>query len=106
MTPITASLPAARVRTFKSGHSAISVKVLDEVSQKRQWRPVRLVPASQPWTNALLETIKAECLAKQAESKAAKPQAVVTLIEALDTWYDGSATLEDRLHNRRKSARA
>jgi integrase len=76
---------SARVRVFSSGARAVSVKVMD--GGKKRWRQVRLVPATETWTDALLESIKSGCLAKQAEKAPAKPQEAMTLIKALDTWY-------------------
>jgi hypothetical protein len=86
---------SARWRVFASGSRAVSVRITE--AGKLRWRQVRLIGASffcggsdsQSWTDVLLATIRAECLAKQAASLAStKPRAAaMTLIGALDYWY-------------------
>jgi hypothetical protein len=86
---------SARWRVFASGSRAVSVRITE--AGKLRWRQVRLVGASlfcggsdsQSWTDTLLATIRAECLAKQAASlTSTKPQAAaITLMGAVDYWY-------------------
>ena len=67
-------------RTFASGAREMSVSALD--SGKGRRRQLRLVGPTERWTDALLETIKLECLDQHARSKEAKAQSGTGAVEA------------------------